>query len=752
VSRPRLDLFIVSALVLFLELACIRWFPAHVLFLTFFTNTVLLACFLGMSVGCLAAARKSNYLLWTPMLLALALGAARWVEYERQRGGGLVDVGHQVSPQLVFFGTEYGLSDPSKFLIPIEAVLGFFFVIIALALLGPGQHLGRSLARVQNRVEAYTVNIVGSIAGIAIFTACSWWQLGPLWWFALVLAAVFYSIAPKGRTRALVLTLSSAAVLWLAASEVDFARRVGDGIRTFWSPYYRIDYQEAPRLISVNLIGHQQMISRQAFSPAYALPHLLNRDSGKPPFGQVLIIGAGSGNDVSRALEWGAERVDAVEIDPVIHRLGLRDHPDRPYSDERVFVHLDDGRNFLRSTDKQYDLIVYALVDSLVLHSSYSNIRLESYLFTQQAFRDIQKRLRPGGMFVMYNYFRQGWIVSRLTAMLEEVFGTGNAVVFNLPARETVRPDDVLFGEFTLLFAGATAPIKEAFAQHPEFWLRADRASDRATPNGFELSDDRSAARLRMRDAKWVQFRPTTVVRPPDAMNLATDAWPFLYLRRPMIPALSLRGMAVMATLALLFALPFVRRRSHAVAAAVRRKSGGGLLAQMFFLGAGFMLIETKAVVQMALLFGSTWIVNAIVFFAVLSMILVANLFVLLVRPRSLALFYGGLVITLAANAVVPLDAFLGLPREAQVLGSCLLAFTPILFAGVIFAVSFSRTVDADRAFGANIAGAMAGGLSEYSSMLVGFQYIVLVALVFYMLSAWAERRSLAPERAAVHT
>ena len=58
-------------------------------------------------------------------------------------------------------------------------------------------------------------------------------------------------------------------------------------------------------------------------------------------------------------------------------------HPDRPYQDERVQIHLDDGRNFLRSTERKYDLIVYALVDSLVLHSGYSNIRLESFLFTK---------------------------------------------------------------------------------------------------------------------------------------------------------------------------------------------------------------------------------------------------------------------------------------------------------------------------------------------------------------------------------
>jgi hypothetical protein len=64
------------------------------------------------------------------------------------------------------------------------------------------------------------------------------------------------------------------------------------------------------------------------------------------------------------------------------------------------------------------------------------------------------------------------------------------------------------------------------------------------------------------------------------------------------------------------------------------------------------------------------------------------------------------------------------------------LAFAPILFAGVIFAASFKRTNEPDRAFGINIAGAMLGGLAEYSSMLLGFQYLVLVALLFYALSA----------------
>ena len=89
----------------------------------------------------------------------------------------------------------------------------------------------------------------------------------------------------------------------------------------------------------------------------------------------------------------------------------------------------------------------------------------------------------------------------------------------------------------------------------------------------------------------------------------------------------------------------------------------------MFFLGAGFMLIETKAVVHMALLFGSTWMVNSIVFFAVLVMILLANLFVLAVKPVRVWPYYAALLVALAASALVPMDAFLGLSALVQMAG-----------------------------------------------------------------------------------
>ena len=748
--RAGWDLFLISLLVLFLELACIRWLPAHVLFLTFFTNTVLLACFLGMSVGCLAAGRDWNLILWTPALLALVLAAGHAVEYagvhqlphsvasliEHLLGGTrparlFVDVGHQSSPQFVFFGTEAFDHDVAHFVVPVEVVAGFFFVVVALAMTGPGQELGRALKRVPNRVVAYTLNILGSIVGIALFAACSWRELPPLGWFLLIAVLLGYflvfhpSIRGLRDRKALLANLAAVLVgVVTLASATSGINHSPDfrGLRHYWSPYYRIDYTPPPvRNISVNLIGHQQMVSREdEHTPAYAyaLPHLLRRDTGGGPFKDVLIIGAGSGNDVSRALQWGAERVDAVEIDPVIRRLGAEDHPDRPYDDPRVTVHLDDGRNFLRSTDRKYDLVVYALVDSLVLHSSYSNIRLESYLFTQQAFEDVRRCLKPDGVFVMYNYFRQGWIVARLRKGLEEVFQE-EPVILTLPYREVIDPDEAFPG-YTMFFTHNTEALRGAFQRSSAYWLAPEPAPSPGSPNGFKIAPPTG-------ENSWERFGPAKVAMPAD-LEFPSDDWPFLYLRQRMVPDLSLRGMAVMGGISLLLLFLF------------QPKSPGrarfSLNGRMLFLGAGFMLIETKAVVHMALLFGSTWMVNSIVFFAVLVMILAANVFVLVVRPVSLWPYYTGLLATLALNALVPLDAFLGMDRNLQVISSCLLVFAPILFAGIVFAASFGESREPDRDFGANIAGAVLGGLSENMSMLLGFQHLMVVAIVFYALSA----------------
>jgi SAM-dependent methyltransferase len=471
----------------------------------------------------------------------------------------------------------------------------------------------------------------------------------------------------------------------------------------------------------VNNIGHQAMVPFADGGPVYSLIYLLQKHAGGAPFQDVLVIGAGSGNDVDRALHYGVKHIDAVEIDPAIQSIGINDNPDKPYSDPRVVRHLDDGRHFLRTTDRKYDLIVYALVDSLILHSSYANIRLESFLFTEQALNDIKKRLKPGGIFITYNFFRQGWIVERVAAMAESVFGC-KPIVMPLPYRSELASSSET--SFTMIVAGCNRDIADAFTEHGSFWLNSQPAAN-ADVNGFSIQPSAMPAAER---EGWQRIAPTTLIHDGGTPRFATDDWPFLYLRGMIIPDISVRAMIELGAMGLVMIYIFLpKKREHF------RFDG-----RMFFLGAAFMLLETKAVVQLALLFGSTWIVNSLVFFTALVLILLANLVVLKVPPRRLTWHYVALLGLLGVAIAVPLNVFLSGGILIRYVVPCVLALGPMFFAGVIFARYFRDSDDPDVAFGSNIAGSVVGGLSEYFSMLLGFRYLLLLAIAFYLLSALA--------------
>jgi hypothetical protein len=593
-----------------------------------------------------------------------------------------------------------------------------------------GQVMGRAFNQAPDRLKAYTANIGGSLVGIAGFSAASFLRTTPLAWFAIALIVWLYFLkrwTPKqiyGMIATLCLVgLTSYNSTWSAPYE-----KSPDYDIQLWSPYYKIQYNPATRGITTNNIGHQAMARNAESMPMYALPHLLNRDSGGKPFEDVLVIGAGSGNDVSAALRWGAGHIDAVEIDPAIYELGRANHPDAPYDDPRVSMHIDDGRSYLRKTDRKYDLIVYALVDSLVLQSGYSSLRLESFLFTRQAFDDIQARLKPGGMFAVYNLMRRGWLVGRIDKMAQESFGA-RPLVLSLPYVATISPSDPQTNRVTLFLSGSgsspLAAIRKRFADQQNFWLER-RSSVKSATNGFSPQPPASTDSA----AEWFRLAPATV----DASGferVPSDDWPFLYLRNPTIPALNVREMILLGVVSLAILLIF---------SPVKRVRPNG---QMFFLGAGFMLLETKGVVHVALLFGSTWIVNSVVFFAVLVMILGSNFYVRLVRPKTSWPYYALLVAALAANVAVPMSTFLALPGWQKVAVSCAVVFVPILFAGIVFSIAFRDSANPDVDFGSNVAGAVLGGLSENFSLMLGFNYLLAIAIGFYLLSAVLRRRGL---------
>jgi hypothetical protein len=289
-----------------------------------------------------------------------------------------------------------------------------------------------------------------------------------------------------------------------------------------------------------------------------------------------------------------------------------------------------------------------------------------------------------------------------------------------LPHRETL-PSSSQAG-FTMIVAGCNQQIADAFAAHRNFWLN-DLTAMNKDVNGFAVQPETMPAAERKH---WWQIAPTTIVHDTGTPRFATDDWPFLYVRDRLIPELSVRSMVVLGVLGMVMVYLFLPK-GHG-----RMRIDG----RMFFLGAAFMLLETKAVIQLALLFGSTWLVNSLVFFTALILILLANLYVSKAPPTRLTWHYIGLLGILAAAIAIPFDVFLSGGIFWRYAVPCLLALGPVFFAGVIFARYFRDSTDPDIAFGSNIAGSVVGGLSESFSMLLGFRYLLLLAIAFYLLSA----------------
>ena len=415
--------FLASFLVLFLEVALIRWMPAYIRLLAYFSNFILLASFLGIGVGCLLAPSRRRLFVWFPLLQAVVIGAAYFFRLE-------------VAVQST--GSIYFTSGTDAPVVVVEStmLLPLVFVIVAALFATLAQRMGSEMAALPP-LRGYTINLVGSLAGVALFAVISWLQLSPTWWFGVGFAAALpllltgepgaslplVRLKPDTTARARAGGAFAAVNIGLLAVTLVLVHVMARG--SLWSPYYKITVgQDGPdTVVEVNNIFHQSMAPVDQKEYFYQWPYMVFGDT----FENVLVLGAGSGTDVAAALRHGAKHVDAVEIDPIIVRLGRQFHPDHPYSDPRVTVVTDDARHFLRTTTKKYDLVVFALIDSLTMQSSFSGVRLESYMFTEESFRAVRDRLAPNGLLVVYNYFREQWLVDRLANIAANAFGAGAA-------------------------------------------------------------------------------------------------------------------------------------------------------------------------------------------------------------------------------------------------------------------------------------------------------------------------------------
>jgi spermidine synthase len=557
----KLRLFLLGFLTLFLELLLIRYLAGTIWNLGYFPNLVLLAVFMGMGIGFtlhpLFSEQTSDRLLRLSAYILFLLIV--FVIYLRPAVPGFDNLQGDLGGDLYFNAgiVKDRLFDKMIFLLWFVMTVALFVLI--------SQYTAKVFRKLPP-LTAYTMDIAGSLTGIVAFFLISWLQIPAYIWFIVAIPPfIFARQKPLSGWAAFI-------PVWLLLPMIvqyqDLCllriRDFKDPVEVHWSPYQKVEYINtaiSPHMIFVNGVTHQSMETTEGMRHRFYQSVYDRRLQEHPdaPYKHVLIIGAGSGNDVAIALDNGVETVDAVEIDPAIAALGKHYHPNHPYQDRRVTLTIDDGRAFMSRTHKQFDLIIFALTDSVVKVSPVSQLRLENYLFTVDAVKRSNQLLQANGDLIFYNWYRQPWLLEKLMKML----------------------------------AIGMQRIPEIIWQDGHFFiLKASKTS-------------------RFYDAAKITAQ---------TKNMATDDWPFLYLKERRIPMLYLGAVGVVLAFILFW---FVLLRSQTKQRATRSETK--IKAAFFVMGAAFLLLETKSVIQFSLLFGTTWINNSLVFFAILSLVLLAN-------------------------------------------------------------------------------------------------------------------------------
>ncbi len=676
-------LLFISFLTLYFELLVIRWLPTEIRILAYFSNMTLVSCILGMGLGALIA----HDVPYRPSRFLGLLACLITVTY----------LYHGIDLQLPIVSESHfiwnGLSRRATGTF-VQYVALFAFLAINTATFVPlGQALGLEFDRLPP-LSAYSINVLGAILGIGAFALFSLFQLPPVVWFGVGIVLFFLLVPWTGEIQlAAVLCLVLATVVsWEAGS--------------YWSPYYKVSV-EARRLgdewvgfrVSVNEDGHQEALdlsgsydrdpSMASRRRTYDVPYRYGTND------TVLIMGAGTGNDVAAALRAGASLVEAVEIDPVILSLGM-DHPERPYQDPRVQLVNQDARGYLRTTTQKYDKIVLGYLDSHALFSAMSSVRLDNFIYTREFFREMKTHLKPKGLLVVTFTVHEEWIANRLFTLFQETFGKpplvyqgdrhSNGVVFlgGKPLEE-IKTAYLAFNP-TTSNAGHT-------------WSLPEHAGGYISPETFT-----------------------------GGVAVPTDDWPYLYLRKPSIPLNYLIPLLFLLALGLLY---------------VRSSASGFKRVNLhfFFLGSGFLLVETKAMTELAIFLGSTWVVNAFVISTILVLILLANWIASSRWCPSVGAAYGALGVTLMTTYFAPLHVLLGWESPLRNWVAVTVLCLPLFFAGLIFAQNIKKERQASAALGANLMGAIAGGALEYVSMTAGLKVLYLLGLGLYILSLVFYRR-----------
>lgn len=683
-------LILISILGLFLELLMIRWMSSEVRIFAFLKNYMLVSCFLGFGLGCFLCRKRINLIaLAAPLLTLVFLIQFPWqplrdlISALPSYLGVASEVNSMGIPAVPFSGLALlALGAAVAITVPL-------FILNAMVFVPIGQMVGGYLEKAPRGIFAYSVNILASLGGILLFTLlCQYWQ-PPVVWFAiagLILVLLVGKIAPL--RWASIVAFGLCLALFLLQP-----RGIG---HKYWSPYqylelsnrvengeviaYQLDtnhtwFQQVVNLSPEFVAAHPQFFSQVPVEwDAYNLPYHFYSN---PP--DVLVLGAGMGNDVAAALRNGAGHVVAVEIDPLIQHLGRESHFERPYSSPRVTPVVNDARSYVENSKEHFDLIVYSLLDSHTNISNYSSVRIDNYVYTTEALEAARRLLKDDGILVLKFQAHTEWIAGRLHGLLQKVFGQ--------------------------------API--------DFYADASKYS---TGGSFFVVGSKNRLDQALSSSELAAYIKSHSGVEMESAHLTTDDWPFFYQHEPGIPLI----IVIMAVLLVVLTRLLIRSTGAA---------GQAINWHFFYLGAGFLLLEAQIVSRMAMLFGTTWLVNSIVIGAILVLIVAVNFLVESWPSIPVRFAYVGIGICMLVSYFLPLEALFFESFWVKAVVATLVLCSPVAFASIVFIRSFAEYKFSGQALGSNLLGALVGGMLESMSMWTGIRSLVILAAVLYLLS-----------------
>jgi hypothetical protein len=689
------DLLIASFGALFFEMLLVRWLPTTIYYLGYYKNSILFATFLGFGCGAATHRRAHRVLPYFMLFVTAAVLCATAVEHYTS----IVSVRSEefLWPQM----------KPASVEIPFLAVLLIVFAGAALLMVPLGRLVGTYIEAFPP-ITAYSINVGASLFGVISFLVLSYLSLGPVVWFTIAALPIFYFVRTS---RAGLICNLTGLVMTLAV--LQFFRTPQE----FWSPYSKISLDTSSEILNARMLltnnnGHQVLydLSKERLATASNMPaaerdliqsHAYIYDSAysilQPR--SVLIVGGGSGNEAAAAIRRNVEKIDVVEIDPVIIEIGRRYHPERPYGDPRVRVINDDARHYMATTSQRYDLVIFGFLDSTSQLSSMSNIRLDNYVYTLESFKQARALLNDGGLLQVTYYAIADFVRARILSMIEEAFDRPPLIAVVSDSRNANM----------VLFAGPAV----------------GKISRLSIPGLMQVYTGEFSAETR----RWLSV---------------TDDWPYLYVRGRSIGGNYLLGLGAMILISLFFIRTLVW--SGPTSAVTNR-----LAAACFFLqGAGFMLLETNTIMRMALILGSTWIVTSVAIILVLLAALVSNLVVQRFAAPSLHTVMVFLTATILLNFAIDIHFYMGLPGPFRTLLAAFQVYCPMLASSLVFGRLFQRSDQTSYDFGMNILGAMVGGMLEYTSLIFGVRAVYLLSLAIFLAIVPLYNRMIPPKRSTL--